>query len=67
MDTIVGMFYSKMFIEWSIDPDQTLGELIDRNPLYVVQSASVEKVFKMMLAEKNRWQLVWMNTVERWV
>ncbi|WP_342513319.1 CNNM domain-containing protein [Sporosarcina sp. FSL K6-1522] len=58
MDTIVGMFYSKMFIEWSMHPEKTLGELIDREPLYVVQSASVEKVFKMMLAQKKHMAIV---------
>jgi putative hemolysin len=58
MDTIVGMFYSKMLIEWSMHPEKTLGELMDRHPLYVVQSASVEKVFKMMLAKKKHMAIV---------
>ena len=58
MDTILGVFYSKMLIKWSIDPEQTLGELIDRNTFYVVQSASVEKVFKMMLAKKKHMAIV---------
>lgn len=58
MDTIVGMFYSKMFIEWSMHPEKKLSELIDRNPLYVVQSASVEKVFKLMLAKKKHMAVV---------
>ncbi|MER2091083.1 MAG: CNNM domain-containing protein [Sporosarcina sp.] len=58
MDTIVGVFYSKMLIGWSIDPKRTLGELIDRNTFYVVQSASVEKVFKMMLAKKKHMAIV---------
>ncbi|MBE1555087.1 hemolysin family protein [Sporosarcina limicola] len=58
MDTIVGMFYSKMLIEWSMKPEMTLGELIDREPLYVVQSASVEKVFKMMLSKKKHMAVV---------
>ena len=58
MDTIVGMFYSKMFIEWSMNPEKTLGELIDRDTLYVVQSASVENVFKMMLSKKKHMAVV---------
>lgn len=58
MDTIVGMFYSKMLIEWSMNPNIALGELIDRDPLYIVQSASVEKVFKMMLAKKKHMAVV---------
>lgn len=58
MDTILGVFYSKMLIKWSIDPEQTLGDLIDRNTFYVVQSASVEKVFKMMLSKKKHMAIV---------
>jgi len=52
------VFYSKMLIEWSMHPEKTLGELIDRDPLFVVQSASVEKVFKMMLAKKKHMAIV---------
>ena len=58
MDQIVGMFYSKMFIEWSMNPEKPLGELIDRDMLYVVQSASVERVFKMMLSKKKHMAVV---------
>ena len=58
MDTILGVFYSKMFIKWSMNPEMTLGDLIDRKPLYVVQSASVEKVFKLMLAKKKHMAIV---------
>ena len=58
MDTISGVFYSKMFIEWSMNHEQKLSELIDRDTFYVVQSASVEKVFKMMLAKKKHLAIV---------
>lgn len=58
MDHIVGMFYSKTFIEWSMDPSKELGELLDREPLFVVQSVSVEKVFKQMLAKKKHMAIV---------
>ena len=58
MDEIVGMFYSKMFIEWSMEPEKALGEFIDRDMIYVVQSASVESVFKMMLAKKKHMAVV---------
>lgn len=58
MDKIVGMFYSKMFISWSMNPERTLEELIDRDMLYVVQSASVERVFKMMLLQKKHMAVV---------
>ena len=58
MDTIVGMFYSKMFIEWSMEPERTLEEFIDRDMIYVVQTASVESVFKMMLLQKKHMAVV---------
>ncbi|AYC28746.1 hemolysin family protein [Paenisporosarcina cavernae] len=58
MDHIVGMFYSKTLIEWSMDPSMELEELIDREPLFVVQSVSVEKVFKQMMAKKKHMAIV---------
>ncbi|MCZ2257453.1 hemolysin family protein [Sporosarcina sp. G11-34] len=58
MDTIVGMFYSKMLIEWSMAPEKTLGDIIDREPLYILESSSVERVFKMMLAKKKHMAVV---------
>lgn len=58
MDSVVGIFYSKMLIEWSMKPEMTLGELIDRDTLYVMQSLSVERVFKMMLSRKKHMAIV---------
>ena len=58
MDHIVGMFYSKTLIEWSMDPTLELHQIIDREPLFVVQSISVETVFKQMLAKKKHMAIV---------
>ena len=58
MDHIVGMFYSKTFIEWSMDPTMDMHDLIDNDPLFVVQSVSVEKVFKQMLTKKKHMAIV---------
>lgn len=58
MDHIVGMFYSKTLIEWSMDPTKELHEIIDREPLFVVQTISVETVFKQMLAKKKHMAIV---------
>lgn len=58
LDQIVGVFYSKMLIEWSMYPDKKLKDLMDQHPLFVVQTASVEKVFKMMLARKKHMAIV---------
>jgi putative hemolysin len=47
-----------MFIEWSLEPERKLGEFIDRDMIYVVQTASVETVFKMMLLQKKHMAVV---------
>ena len=58
IDRVVGIFYSKMLIEWSMHPEKKLAELMDEEPLFVVQTASVEKVFKLMLANKKHMAIV---------
>lgn len=58
IDRVVGIFYSKMLIEWSMKPEMKLSELIDDEPLFVVQTASVEKVFKLMLSKKKHMAIV---------
>ncbi|KQL37583.1 hemolysin [Psychrobacillus sp. FJAT-21963] len=58
MDTIVGMFYSKKLIEWSMVPSTSLDEIIDKEPLFVVQTLSVERVFKLMLTHKKHMAIV---------
>jgi putative hemolysin len=58
MDNIVGLFYAKKLIEWSMNPNLTIEELMDDNPLFVVQSVSVEKVFKMMMSKKKHMAVI---------
>ncbi|QUG43850.1 HlyC/CorC family transporter [Psychrobacillus sp. INOP01] len=58
LDTIVGMFYSKKFIEWSMDTSVGIDTYIDKDPLFVVQTLSVEKVFKLMLTHKKHMAIV---------
>ncbi len=58
IDRVVGVFYSKMLIEWSMHPEKKLADLMDEEPLFVVQTASVEKVFKLMLANKKHMAIV---------
>ena len=58
LDTIVGMFYSKKFIEWSMDTSVGIDTFIDKDPLFVVQTLSVEKVFKLMLTHKKHMAIV---------
>lgn len=58
IDRVVGVFYSKMLIEWSMQPEKKLSELMDDQPLFVVQTSSVEKVFKLMLAKKKHMAVI---------
>jgi putative hemolysin len=58
MDTIVGVFYSKQLIEWSMATDSKIEDYMDREPLFVVETLSVERVFKMMLAKKKHIAIV---------
>lgn len=58
IDRVVGIFYSKTLIEWSMHPEKKLADLMDEEPLFVVQTASVEKVFKLMLANKKHMAIV---------
>jgi len=58
MDNVVGLFYSKKLIEWSMNPNMTIAELMDDNPLFVVQSVSVEKVFKLMMSKKKHMAVI---------
>ncbi|WP_347177950.1 transporter associated domain-containing protein [Sporosarcina thermotolerans] len=55
---MVGIFYSKMLIEWSMQPEKKLSELMDDQPLFVVTTSSVEKVFKLMLAKKKHMAVI---------
>ncbi|WP_313236955.1 hemolysin family protein [Sporosarcina ureae] len=58
IDKVVGIFYSKMIIEWSMFPERSFADVIDRHPLFVVQTASVELVFKRMLTQKKHMAIV---------
>ncbi|GEK32801.1 hemolysin family protein [Kurthia sibirica] len=58
IDTIVGLFFSKKYVEWSIDPTKKMKEFVDYNALFVVASIPVEKVFKMMMTEKKHLAIV---------
>lgn len=58
MDQIIGMFYTKRFIEWTMNPERQLEEFVDQEPLFVVKSLSVEKVYKQMLAKKKHMAIV---------
>ncbi len=58
IDKIVGIFYSKKLIEWSMHPEHDMVDYLDREPLYVVQTMSVETVFRLMLAQKKHMAII---------
>ena len=58
MDQIVGLFYAQKFVEWSLDPKRKLMDFIDSDPLYVVSTVSIEKVFTLMLTKKKHMAIV---------
>lgn len=58
LDNVIGMFYSKKFVEWSLNPSKKLVDFIDKDPLFVVSTVSIEKVFTLMLTQKKHLAIV---------
>lgn len=58
MDNIIGVFHSKLLLEWSLDVSKKLEDFIDDSPLFVVQSTSIQKVFQLMHKEKKHIAIV---------
>ncbi|GAA0490427.1 CNNM domain-containing protein [Salinibacillus aidingensis] len=59
MDNIVGVFHSKQFLGWALsEQNQTLADFTDNQPLFVAETTSIEKVFKMMQKKKRHLAIV---------
>ncbi|GLB60645.1 CNNM domain-containing protein [Cytobacillus sp. NCCP-133] len=58
MDNIVGVFHSKLLLAWSTQPDKTLKDFTDLEPLFVYEFHSIDKVFKMMMKERKHLAIV---------
>lgn len=58
MDEIVGVFHSKLLLSWSLEPDNTLNDYIDCDPLFVFEFHSIAKVFKLMMRERKHMAIV---------
>lgn len=58
MDNIVGVFHAKLLLNWSLEPNLTIRDFMDKSPLFVAESTNIEKVFKMMLKEKKHLAIV---------
>jgi len=58
MDNIVGVFHAKQLLHWSIHPENKLEDYTDNEPLFVIETISIDKVFKLMLKEKKHLAVV---------
>lgn len=58
MDNIVGVFHSKLLLAWSTQPEKTLKDFTDLEPLFVYEFHSIDKVFKMMMKERKHLAIV---------
>ncbi|PAQ13041.1 hemolysin [Bacillaceae bacterium SAOS 7] len=58
MDHIVGVFHSKLLLKWSLTPEESLETFSDNDPLFVIESTPIEKVFKKMLKERKHLAIV---------
>jgi Mg2+/Co2+ transporter CorB len=58
MDNIVGVFHSKILLAWSSQPEKTLKDFTDLEPLFVYEFHSIDKVFKMMMKERKHLAIV---------
>lgn len=58
IDNIVGVFHTKFFVSWSVQPDKKIQDFSDMDPLFVHESNYISKVFKQMLKDKRHIAIV---------
>ncbi len=58
MDNIIGVFHAKFLLNWSLNTELDIKDFMDDTPLFVAESTSIERVFKMMLKEKKHMAIV---------
>lgn len=58
IDDIVGVLHSKYLIAWSTEPEKSLKEFCDLDPLIVYEFHSIERVFRTMTTEKKHLAIV---------
>ncbi|WP_313800854.1 CNNM domain-containing protein [Cytobacillus sp.] len=58
MDHIVGVFHAKQLLAWSLEPEKSMEEFTDNDPLFVYEFHSIETVFKMMMKERKHLAIV---------
>ena len=58
IDNIIGVFHSKYLIHWSLEPDKSLEQLSDTDPLIVYEFHLIESVFRKMTKYKKHMAIV---------
>lgn len=58
MDNVIGIFNSKGLVQWSLDKNKSLLEHTDQDALFIIESLSVEKVFKSMGENKKHQAII---------
>jgi len=58
VDHIVGVFHAKAMLKWSNNPEKSIHEYADMDPLFVFEFNPIVNVFKQMLQEKKHIAIV---------
>ncbi|MFD2830617.1 hemolysin family protein [Corticicoccus populi] len=58
LDDIVGVFHSKYILQWSLEPDKTLMDFCDPEPLMIYEFQPVEEVLRKMTKERRHLAVV---------
>ncbi|MFS0725224.1 hemolysin family protein [Paenibacillus sp. 1P07SE] len=58
VDHIIGVFHAKFMFVWAENPDRTIRDFADTDPLYVYESQSVDEVFARMMKQKRHMAVV---------
>lgn len=58
IDNIIGVFHSRNLISWSLEPEKSLEEFCDNDPLVVYEFHSIEHVLNKMTKNKKHMAIV---------
>ncbi|MHA6252056.1 hemolysin family protein [Oceanobacillus sp. CAU 1775] len=58
VDHLVGVFHSKAMLAWAQNPEKSIREYADMDPLYVFEFNSIDVVFKRMMQEQKHIAIV---------
>lgn len=58
IDNVVGVFHSKSMLSWAKNPEKSILDYTDMDPLFVYEFNSVDSVFKEMMQKKKHIAIV---------